>query len=68
MYPYRTGIRWPTYTFYVSALALYMTCSGSNHSNVIIIIIVFIEINMTIATCYNDTPNKLSRKTALHCI
>ena len=26
---------------------------------IIIIIIVFIEIKLTIATCYNDTPNKL---------
>ena len=35
---------------------------------IIIIIRVFIEIKLTIATCYNDTPNKLPRRTALHCI
>jgi len=34
----------------------------------LIIIIVFIEIKLTIATCYNDTPNKLPLRTALHCI
>jgi len=35
---------------------------------IIIIIIAFTEIKLTIATCYNDTPNKLPRRTALHCI
>jgi len=35
---------------------------------IIIIIIAFIEIKLTTATCYNDTSNKLPRMTALHCI
>ena len=39
-----------------------------NQLKMLIIIIVFIEIKLTIATCYNDTSNKLPRWTALHCI
>ena len=34
----------------------------------IIIVLVFIDIKLTVAICYNDTPNKLPRRTALHCI
>ena len=33
-----------------------------------ILIIVFIEIKLTIATCCNDTSNKLPCRTALHCV
>ena len=59
------------YKLYNTKLYLYWTLMAymDGYLNIIIIIIiVFIEIKLTIATCCNDTPNKLPRSTALHCI